>query len=207
MEEQLTKYEQKKLRKQEKEERRAKAKQRSSLSKWLVYLLLGALTVGVVVLVVLSRPKTPTTPDYSVSVPNEGAAHVDQGTQVSYNSNPPTSGNHWPTPLKEGLYDEEKPDEAIIHSLEHGRVWVSYNPRVSQDVVEQLKNVLKNQPLAILTPRSANASDIALAAWDRLDTFDVGDALDTQRIIDFVSRYKNTGPERVPAGSPGASSY
>jgi 2-succinyl-5-enolpyruvyl-6-hydroxy-3-cyclohexene-1-carboxylate synthase len=155
----------------------------------------------------LSRPKTPTTPDLSREVPHEGATHVDPGTVVSYVSNPPTSGSHWPVPLQEGLYDTEKPDEAIVHSMEHGRVWVSYNPRVSEDVVSQLKKLLANQLIVILTPRSGNETDIALAAWNRLDTFNIEGTLDAQRVLDFVTRYKNKGPETVPPGARGASQY
>src|SRR3990167_11186190 len=76
------------------------------------------------------QSQEPTGQDYSTQMPYEGATHVDEGAEVSYQSNPPTSGSHWPIPLLDGLYDTEKPDEALVHSLEHGRIWVSYKPDI-----------------------------------------------------------------------------
>src|SRR3990167_2110127 len=67
--------------------------------------------------------------------PIVGRTHVDFGTPVAtYNSNPPSSGDHWPTPLKNGIYDTQQPDEQIVHNLEHGYIWISYKPQVSDEV-------------------------------------------------------------------------
>ena len=56
----------------------------------------------------------------------------------------------------------------------------------------------------IITPREANETDIALAAWGRLDTFNLdGKALPVERITDFIKRYANQGPEKVPQASGG----
>ena len=142
----------------------------------------------------------PLSTDYSIAMPREGATHVSEGSRVQYQSNPPTSGNHWSNPLRDGIYDTERPDEAIIHSLEHGRVWVSYRPNVGEETIQALKNALKGKSGIILTPRSANDKDIALAAWTRLDTFNLeeGKTLDAKRVKDFIQRYRNKGPEYIP---------
>jgi hypothetical protein len=139
-------------------------------------------------------------PDYSVEMPYEGAAHVDEGEDVSYESNPPSSGPHWPDPLLDGIYETEKPDQALVHSLEHGRIWVSYQPTLPQAAIDQLKDIASKQPRVILTPRAASETQIALAAWQRIDTFDLNEAgnVDRQRILDFIARYRDKGPEYVP---------
>ena len=46
---------------------------------------------------------------------------------VAYNSVPPTSGDHWSTPVRCGFYIEPVPDELIVHNMEHSNIVVSYN--------------------------------------------------------------------------------
>lgn len=139
-------------------------------------------------------------PDYSKGMPDEGAAHISEGTSVTYRSNPPTSGSHWPDPLLDGIYDTEKPDEALVHSLEHGRIWISYQPSIPQPAIDQLKRLASREKRVILTPRARNEAAVALAAWQRLDTFSVLDdgTFDENRILDFIQRYRDKGPEYVP---------
>ena len=147
-----------------------------------------------------TKSEEPTGPDYSKNMPYEGAQHVEEGTKVTYQSNPPTSGSHWQDPLLDGIYDTEKPDEAIVHSLEHGRIWISYQPSLPQSAIDQLKRIASEENRVILTVRSANDTHITLAAWQRLDAFNLGDdgIVEEQRILDFIKRYRDKGPEYVP---------
>lgn len=126
-----------------------------------------------------------------------GRNHIPQGTSGSgYNTNPPISGPHWPTPAKNGVYDSPLPDEQIIHSLEHGYVWISYKSDVPSEVKEKLREIVKDDDWKlILTPRDANDSKIALAAWGRLLKMDEPDY---DRIKEFIKTYRNRGPENTP---------
>ncbi|OGY18824.1 MAG: hypothetical protein A2900_01730 [Candidatus Chisholmbacteria bacterium RIFCSPLOWO2_01_FULL_50_28] len=56
-----------------------------------------------------------------------GREHVTDISNVIYNSNPPTSGPHFPVWVKQGVYDWEISDGYLLHSLEHGYVIISYN--------------------------------------------------------------------------------
>lgn len=145
--------------------------------------------------------------DFSSQMAYEGDKHMPESTEITYQSNPPTSGNHWPVPLQDGVYQTEKPDEAVVHSMEHGRVWISYKPTIPQNIIEQLKELGSGQAL-IVTPREANDADIALAAWTRSDAFNLNadGTLDEKRIRDFIKRYKNKGPEFIP-GHGGGKTY
>jgi hypothetical protein len=138
--------------------------------------------------------------DFSREMPQEGATHVAEGAEVSYQSNPPTSGSHWSDPLRDGVYQSEKPDEALVHSLEHGRIWISYRPNIGEETIQALEDLARSEHRIILTPREANDSDIALAAWARLDTFNLSEdgTFDAQRVLDFIARYRDQGPEYVP---------
>ena len=146
------------------------------------------------------RSASPLEPDMSTEYPNQGQAHIQENAEhPAYNSNPPTSGWHYGSPAKLGFYDEELPDEALVHNLEHGEIWISFKPSVSDEVKAELKNLLG--PRVIITKRERNDTDIAVAAWTRLDTFNLenGTLTDAQktRINDFIKRWQNRGPEKV----------
>lgn len=169
---------------------------------------LAVVVVGLIAWIVIVS-WDPLSPDLSIEMPEEGKQHLKEGDSITYESNPPTSGSHWPVSLADDVYDTEKPDEAIIHSLEHGRIWVSYRPSIPEETKENLKNLLRGEGAVILTPRSANETDIALAAWRRLDIFDIGEDgnFDEKRILDFIKRYRLKGPEFVPMGQGGGKTY
>lgn len=140
-----------------------------------------------------------------------GRTHIAFGTPgTGYISNPPTSGNHWASPAKNGIYDKQLPDEQLIHDLEHGYVWISYVPEpkgeatagakvktgVSDEVVKKLKEIVNGDNWKIvLEPRDKNDSPIALVAWGRLLNLNTPDY---DKIKDFISTYRNRGPEKTP---------
>lgn len=130
-------------------------------------------------------------------IEDQGRSHISVGADhPPYNSNPPTSGWHWPQPAPWGSYDEEQPDEQLIHNLEHGGVNVFYRPDLPKDQVDRLKDLVRPYRVkVILAPRAANDTPIAMTSWGRilkLETFD------EQRISTFVRNNRNRGPEFVP---------
>ncbi len=59
-----------------------------------------------------------------------------EGTKIDYVKNskpnlvdnePPTSGDHYPSWITKGFYDEPRADGYLVHSLEHGYIIISYN--------------------------------------------------------------------------------
>lgn len=129
------------------------------------------------------------------SFPILPSGHVPAGTRVTtYNSNPPTSGPHWPTPAAWGIYSDPLPDEQLVHNLEHGGIWVSYGD-VDAATRAKLEAYARTYPEAIvLTPRPQNESWIVLASWGRLQKFD---AFDEQRMTAFLSANLNKSPEKL----------
>lgn len=134
-----------------------------------------------------------------VFYPEAGRTHIPSGTHSpNYNSNPPTSGNHYGQSAEWGIYTEELTDETLIHDLEHGGVWISYRPSISEDIRKKLEAFYQKYGRKIIvTPRSANDADIAVAAWTRLDKFMVAEYSD-ERVERFIRAYRNKGPEYVP---------
>lgn len=122
--------------------------------------------------------------------------HVPVGTAVSdYISNPPTSGQHWPNSSAKGIFDKSLPDEQLVHDLEHGYIWISYKPDAPDDVKNKLKEIVqKDDWKIVLEPREKDDQIIALAAWGRVLNLD---NLDEKKIKDFISTYRNRGPEKT----------
>jgi len=57
----------------------------------------------------------------------EGATHVPVCWPVIYQSNPPTSGDHYPVWAAYKAYDTPVPRGFFVHDLEHGAIVVTYN--------------------------------------------------------------------------------
>lgn len=148
-----------------------------------------------------------------------GREHIDLRASLPkpYNSNPPSSGAHYPSPANWGIYDYEVNDKIFIHNLEHGGIWVAYRSSVPAKVVEDLKGIVNEfgGSKIVMAPRSANDSDIAIVAWTRVLKFDLtGSAAsvkespylsDKQKdgIRQFYRAFKNHGPEFVPEDMAG----
>lgn len=131
--------------------------------------------------------------------------HVD-GKTVSYNTIPPTSGNHWSGPARCGFYEadqrEETRDEIVVHNLEHGAIVISYNLATPEEV-NQLRDVLSaiglNQTWGVARfYDKIPEGTVAVAAWGVLDTMQ---GVDQNRIKKFFQTYAGRlGPETTQAG-------
>ena len=141
----------------------------------------------------------------AVSTPVEGVEefdivsrqHINAGTPGSgYNSNPPTSGVHWPAPVKNGIYNDPLPDEQLIHNLEHGYIWIAYKRDVSDEVKNKLTEIVNEDDWKIvMAPRPTNDKPVILAAWGRNLKMDEPDF---DKIKQFIETYRDRGPERTP---------
>jgi len=132
-----------------------------------------------------------------VSVPIQGAEHVAPGQpHPAYNSNPPTSGWHYPSTAAWGFHNTDFPDELLIHKLEHGGIWITYKDDQNAAVVDPLVALAREFPRKlVITHRPKNDRAIAVAAWGRLMKLE---QFDRTAIVDFYNRFKNKGPEFVP---------
>jgi len=125
--------------------------------------------------------------------------HVPTGETVSYNTTPPTSGDHWTVPARCGFYPEGIADEQIVHNLEHGNIVVSYN-LTDPEEIDRLTVVVDDIGLANLWGITRfydeiEEGQVALATWGVLDTMQ---GVDRDRIRDFFDYSGNLGPETGP---------
>lgn len=198
-------YQSKRERREQRREEERRARQRNRFMRQVQNYAIAAISAIAIGfgLYFLMQGAAPEGEDFSRPVPVMGEEHINIGSPLpEYNSNPPTSGPHYEQTARSGFREEEIPDQHIIHNLEHGDVWIAYHPRIADSAKEALKQFAAAK--VIITPREANDADIALAAWGRLDTFDLeNNAMPVTRIKDFIRRYTNKGPEQIFGASGG----
>ena len=91
---------------------------------------------------------------------------------VAYPQTPPAGGEHNPVWLNCGIYSEPVPNVYGVHALEHGAVWVTYDPALSPSELDALRAHLPSS-YVILSPFSGLPAPIVLSAWNkqlRVDT-------------------------------------
>ena len=136
------------------------AQRSHSADSYLKWITIGsiALVVGILGIFIWSdsknalQPKAVTGKAQGKSVQELGRNHVTDISGINYNSNPPTSGTHFPIWAKRGVYKQVLSDGMLIHSLEHGYVVISYNCGPKAPVVNSL-TYKKGDPLTKLTDK------------------------------------------------------
>ena len=140
---------------------------------------------------------------------NQGGEHVTEDVPLStYNTNPPSSGTHDPTPAQDGVYPagSPPPHEGWLHSLEHGRIVFQYRPGTSQEQIDTLRALTQEPVLGApggyhaLVMENNTEMPYAFAAvnWTRfLGCQELSPAsIDAMRL--FREEFTDDAPERVP---------
>jgi hypothetical protein len=161
---------------------------------------------------------------YSPSPPNTNATpvgqpidemphvHVAEGTLITYNHNPPTSGCHYSlgvgkAPIAPGVYppsNAKLTPEYWVHNLEHGYIVVSYNCPTGCDSDLQALNAwyrtLPPDPGGgvsyakfIAVPDTAQKETWDIESWDWFDP--IGSTLNLNEVKKFYNNHVNQAPE------------
>jgi hypothetical protein len=69
-----------------------------------------------------------------------------------YDQSPPAGGQHNPIWQNCGFCDEPVRDENAVHSLEHGAVWITYQPDLPQKQIGKLRDLAQNNTLVLASP-------------------------------------------------------
>ena len=128
--------------------------------------------------------------------------------KVAYPTNPPTNGRHYEVPAEDGLYQEAPADEALVHSLEHGRVIVWVQPTIARDARATVRALFdEDEYQMVVVPRREMAFAAAATAWNRDPTpGGTGRTLGCERwndaVVDalrgFRDVHRSNGPEPIP---------
>jgi hypothetical protein len=107
---------------------------------------------------------------------NQALPHDHVTGPVTYSVTPPVGGNHNATWMNCGVYDKPVPNERAVHNLEHGAVWITYQPSLPQSELDQLKAFVAKQTMVPsaegassrymdLTPYPGLPSPIVITSW------------------------------------------
>jgi uncharacterized protein DUF3105 len=129
----------------------------------------------------------------------KGLQHVSATQRVAYDKSPPYGGPHdnvW-ADCSGIVYDKAVRTENMVHALEHGAVWIAYNPdKVKGDDLDALKKKVDGQQYLLMSPYPGLDKPISLQSWGH--QLKVTKASD-ERIDDFITalrqnKYQNPEP-------------
>jgi hypothetical protein len=196
-----TKRERRNVARDERRHRVEQARQRQKMKQRVIVGSLILLAIGVFVgllwLVLGSRETV------GRNVPVEGQNHVEEGSVLAYQNQPPASGPHYPVTAPYGVSEQPISPGYWVHNLEHGGIVVLYNcPQGCADVVTQVRDAFVNLPRSrqfnrvkmVATPYSAMPSRIAYLAWGKVEELE---EFDYDRLLRFYNAYLDKGPEQA----------
>jgi len=133
-----------------------------------------------------------------------GSNGLPQGTQVfaeanhqhvtgtvHYDRTPPAGGPHSATWLNCGVYTQPVPNVNAVHDLEHGAVWITYQPGLSAAGVQQLQQYVEanydgSQRYLTLSPYPGLPTPVVASTWGaQIQLTGPGDS----RLAAFVLHY------------------
>ena len=120
--------------------------------------------------------------------------------RLTYDTNPPTGGVHNPAWQNCGIYDKQVALENAVHSMEHGAVWLTYQPNLDAAQVEKLRSLARGRGYMLVSPYIYGAlqKPIYAVAWG----LRVGvDSADDPRLPKFIAQYMN-GKQTPELGAP-----
>ena len=117
--------------------------------------------------------------------------------EVDYEQSPPAGGEHNPVWQNCGYYAEPVRDENAVHSLEHGAVWITYSPDLSEDEVERLRDIAENETYVLVSPYEGLPSPVVASAWGKQLPLESAEDPDLER---FIGAYRQ-GPQTPEPGA------
>ncbi|GAA4720194.1 DUF3105 domain-containing protein [Nocardioides conyzicola] len=166
---------------------------------------LAAVAVAIVVALAVAVPmlvddEEPVSKDLSAVKSYDGLSNEHTTDDVDYPQSPPVGGQHAPVWLDCGAYDEPLREENAVHDLEHGTVWISYDPDLDADDVAALADELPQN--GILAPYPGLSAPVVVTVWGKQLALT---GADDPRLPLFITTYGGgeTAPEPMASCAGG----
>lgn len=125
----------------------------------------------------------------------QARGHVEE--DIAFGELPPVGGQHRNIWQNCGIYEEVVEPAYAVHSMEHGAMWITYQPDLDDDAVAELQDIVRGESFIILSPYPGLRSPVVLSAWQvQLEL----DGVDNGRISDFIEQYR-VGPYTPERGA------
>jgi hypothetical protein len=205
------KLEQKQARR-EAEERRHKERRRAARKRNLVTFAVAGLVGALVVWLVLQeRGANEVGSDFGVAAeeagctevknqPDEGQEHIDEGSALTFQSIPPSSGKHYPVTADPGFHSEPVAEGNLVHNLEHGQLVIWYSPDAPAGIIGDLETYVDDAGVALVAAPYDQVPDghnFSISAWGATQDCD---EVSGEVLCQFRDRFQGKGPEQV--GTP-----
>jgi len=100
--------------------------------------------------------------------PNMVKPAQHQSGPITYPENPPVAGKHnpdWQNCMGD-VYDAPIANEHAVHSMEHGAVWVVYNPaKLNKDQIAALAKKVNGKEYMLMSPMENLDAAVSVQAW------------------------------------------
>ncbi|GGJ26865.1 DUF3105 domain-containing protein [Deinococcus roseus] len=123
---------------------------------------------------------------------------VHKEGKISYEQTPPAGGPHNQVWQNCGVYDKPIYNEHAVHALEHGAVWITYQPDLPQADVDKLVEASKANSYTLVSPYPDLPSKVVVSAWGKQLKLE---SADDKRIKQFINKYAQSSE----APEPGAT--
>lgn len=178
--------------------RQAQRNQAKGKSSTNLYLLIGAGVVGALVLgyLLFSSLQGEQGIKDVVASPGQDRGHDNSLTYTG--DLPPAGGAHFDVWQNCGVYDEVVNPGYGIHAMEHGAVWITYDPAaLDADQIAALQEKTRAQTYILMSPFPDQRSPLVLTSWgNQLEL----ESADDNRIDEYIDRYR-LGPETPEPGA------
>ena len=105
---------------------------------------------------------------------------------ITYKLDPPTNGDHAPYWQNCGFYSIPVENEAAVHSLDHGAVWITYHPDLPVDQVNVLRRLAREE-YVLVSPYPGLYAPVVATAWrNQLELMGADDS----RLRQFVDQFR-----------------
>lgn len=131
----------------------------------------------------------------------EGSNHTTE--TVTYEANPPHSGDHNPEAAQDGVYAPGSPPpvENTVHALEHGRINFQYKPGTEERRISQLETLVAEKGgyhQLLYENQTGMDAAVAATAWTHQLTCPQWNDKVWDALRAFRDRWTDQGPEQVP---------
>ena len=162
------------------------------------YIILGVVALGIIALGALLYQNLQEPEALSDLVRSVGLERGhDENVAYEGIELPPVGGIHSGIWQNCGIYDEAVLAKNAVHSMEHGAVWITYQPELPAGDVNRLRDTVAGEPYVLLSPYEGLKSPVVLTAWGiQLEVDEAND----NRIATFIERYER-GPQTPEPGA------
>lgn len=181
----------------------AERQKRQSMIRWGIIAVVAVILLGVGALIYTQRQQSVAgIPEGTLSFAYAGAQHSND--PVTYAENPPVGGVHHPTWQNCGYYPAPVPNENAVHSLEHGAIWITYQPDLPQEEADSLRGLAESQSYILVSPMEGIPAPVVASAWGRQLQLE---SAEDERLDQFIRRFRLSpeAPEQGAACAGGSS--